>query len=273
MKTITNSLQRTYRFMAAILTFIGLVFLISCQKDAVNQDNLIGSAASLKKVKIDKGFARDADGHIYKTVVIGTQTWMAENLRTTKFNDGESIPLVSSDLQWTDVEGWPIHSPAYCYYDYNVKNGTIYGALYDWTAVNTGKLCPTGWHVPTDKEWTTLTDYLGEKASNKLREATDKYWYNNFISEDTYPTNETGFTALPGGTRVVVVVDDGSPVTHTREYFDGLNVASTWWTSSAVENDYYNSWVMYLSGDTKDVVTWPAYRSQASAVRCIMDTN
>jgi uncharacterized protein (TIGR02145 family) len=273
MKTITNPPQRTYWFVAAILTFVGLIFLVSCQKYAISQDNLIASAGGSNKVKIDKGLLKDADGNIYKTVVIGTQTWMAENLRTTKFNDGYSIPYVSSKGQWTDDPNWAaVHTPAYCYYDYDVKNGTTYGALYDWNAVNTGKLCPTGWHVPTDAEWTTLTEYLGEDvAGDLLREATNKYWINNFL-EDTNPTNATRFTALPGGTFASIVLE--TIPTTTDEYFTGINLEGSWWTSSAV--DYYSARYRYMAGNNSYVSggdgTAFAFKSTASSVRCIKDT-
>lgn len=137
----------------------------------------------------------DIDGNAYKTVQIGSQVWMAENLRTTKYNDNTTISLVTDNTQWGTLS-----TPGYCWYNNDaISYKSTYGALYNWYAVNTGKLCPIGWHVPTDMEWTILTDYLGGESvsSGKLREAGIAHW----ITPNTGATNENGFTALPGGSR------------------------------------------------------------------------
>ena len=102
----------------------------------------------------------DIDGNVYHTVTIGTQVWMVENLKTTRYNDGTAIPLVTDGTAWAALT-----TPGYCWYNNDsatYKN--TYGALYNWYAVNTGKLAPTGWHVPTDSEWTVLTTYLGGES-------------------------------------------------------------------------------------------------------------
>jgi uncharacterized protein (TIGR02145 family) len=136
----------------------------------------------------------DYEGNIYKTIVIGTQTWMAENLRSSKFNDGTDIP------QHVDNTLWSITTTS-CFCWYNNNPGSYfysYGALYNWYAVNSGKLGPAGWHVPTDADWQTLVDYLGGEsvAGPKLREVGLTHW-----TVDNCATNETKFTALPGGFR------------------------------------------------------------------------
>jgi hypothetical protein len=100
---------------------------------------------------------RDIDGNVYKTVTIGKQVWMAENLKTSKYNDGRAIPLVTDNTAWE-----ALNTPAYCWYDNDESaNKTKCGALYNWFAVNTNKLCPTGWHVPNDREWTNLPPLSG----------------------------------------------------------------------------------------------------------------
>ena len=106
---------------------------------------------------LNYGSVTDIDGNNYKTIQIGTQTWIDGNLKTTRYNDGTVIPNV------TDIYAWEaLTTPGFCWYDNNEDtNKATYGALYNWFAVNTGKLCPVGWHVPTDAEWTTLTTYLG----------------------------------------------------------------------------------------------------------------
>ena len=109
------------------------------------------------------GEVTDIEGNIYKTIQIGTQEWMAENLKTTKYNDNTEIPLITENSNWGSTT-----TPGYCWVNNDrttYKN--IYGALYNWYTVNTGKLCPTGWHVSTDAEWTTLVNYLGRINSGR----------------------------------------------------------------------------------------------------------
>jgi len=119
---------------------------------------------------------------------------MAENLKTTKFNDGTSIPLVPIYDEWQALV-----TPGYSWYDNNATSKNSYGALYNWYTVNTGKLCPAGWHTPTDGEWTTLTNYYGveEIAGGKLKEKGTTHWQE----PNEGATNDGGFTALPGGNR------------------------------------------------------------------------
>lgn len=149
-----------------------------------------------KTVKINVVAVTDADGNVYQTVTIGTQTWMVENLRSTKYNDGTAIPNVTSASEWSNLT-----TGAYCNLNNTTRTDTIttFGRLYNWYAVNTGKLAPQGWHVPTDAEWTTLTTYLGGEsvAGGKLKETGTTHW----ATPNTGATNETNFKALPGGSR------------------------------------------------------------------------
>jgi len=137
----------------------------------------------------------DIDGNGYPHVKIGNQLWMAENLRTTKYNDGTSIPLVTENSEWDNLI-----TPAYCWYDNDeARYSQTYGALYNWYTVETGKLCPTGWHVPTDAEWTELTDYLtdnGHSGTEGTAITAKSGWYDGSNGTDDY-----GFAALPGGYR------------------------------------------------------------------------
>lgn len=152
------------------------------------------------------GTVVDVDGNTYKTIQIGTQTWMAENLKTTKYSDGTALPLVTDSIEWKSQLG-----PVYCWYNNDEASyKSIYGALYNWYAVAHLNLCPTGWHVPDDYAWDTLLLNLDANASygfgavivsaiagGKLKEAGMAHWNNPNIGA----TNETGFTALPGGSR------------------------------------------------------------------------
>jgi uncharacterized protein (TIGR02145 family) len=175
---------------------------------------------------------------------------MLENLKTTKYNDGTDIPNI------TDPGTWEVLSTAgYCWYENNIDNKPTYGALYNFYTVNTAKLAPTGWHVPTDAEFTTLTTYLeGEHiAGGKLKEAGTEHWY----SPNAGATNETGFTALPGGFRAAL----GS--------FDFIKSGGFWWSSTEGSATEAHGRAMYADG--RDV--WLDYGSKkfGASVRCIKD--
>lgn len=157
----------------------------------------------------------DGDGNNYPVVQIGTQMWMAENLKTTKMNDASPIFNVIDNVIWDSYT-----SPAYCWYNNDgAAYKDLYGALYNWHAINTGKLCPTGWHAPFDNEWTALVTFLGgeSNAGGKLKETGTVHW----IIINTGATNESGFTALPGGTRYVGVAE-----------FSSIGQRAAWWTAT-----------------------------------------
>jgi len=135
----------------------------------------------------ETGTVTDFEGNSYKTVKIGTQWWMAENLKSTKYNDGSPITYVTTFGS----------TPGFCWYNNDESSyKNVYGGLYNWYSINTGKLCPVGWHAPNNSEWTTLQQYLGGEsiAGNKLKEAGTIHWLS-----DSNANNISGFTALPGG--------------------------------------------------------------------------
>jgi len=137
----------------------------------------------------------DIDGNIYQTVTIGTQVWMAENLKTTRYSNGEAIPLVTVDSLWPKLR-----SGAYCRYNNDYRHAELYGNLYNWYAVTDERqLAPEGWHVPTDAEWQILVDYLGGKdvAGGKMKQTGATMWQE----PNTGATNASGFCGLPGGYR------------------------------------------------------------------------
>jgi uncharacterized protein (TIGR02145 family) len=175
----------------------------------------------------------DIDGNVYKVVTIGTQVWMAENLKTTRYNDGTAIPLVTDNTAWCALT-----TPGYCWYNDSISYGNTYGALYNWYAVKTGKLAPTGWHVPTDSEWTILTTFLGgaSVAGGPLKEAGTRHW----LSPNTGATNSTGFSALPGGGRF------------GNGMFSGIGAYGYWWSSTADNVTYSWNRIMYYNDATVD---------------------
>jgi uncharacterized protein (TIGR02145 family) len=192
----------------------------------------------------------DIDGNNYNTVTIGTKIWMAENLKTSKYNDGTSIPLVTGSSAWFNLT-----TPGYCWYDNDAATyKNTYGALYNWYTVYTGKLCPTGWHVPTDAEWTTLENYLGGSSvvGGKLKANT--LW----DSPNTGATNESGFTALPSGCRF----GDGT--------FSNAGKIGFWWSATA--EDFDNTAVSrIMQYNFSNVFSELNYKPYGFSVRCIKD--
>ncbi len=203
-----------------------------------------------KTITFDFINCMDADSNYYPVVIIGTQTWMAKNLKTTRYNDNTKIPSATDNSVWVNST-----TPAYCWYNNNgatYKN--LYGALYNWYAINTNKLCPSGWHVPTDEEWSKMTVYLGEDvAGGKLKETGTTHWY----SPNTGATNETGFNALPGGDRA----DNG--------IFDNLGYYGNWWSASQINTN--NAWYRNMHFNTSYVYRADANLKYGFSVRCIRD--
>jgi uncharacterized protein (TIGR02145 family) len=193
---------------------------------------------------------QDFDGNVYDLVTIGTQTWMKQNLKTTHYKNGTTIPNVTSNSAWNVLT-----SGAYCDYDNTPVNSLTYGRLYNWYAVNTGNLCPTGWHLPTDAEWTTFTTYLGGEsiAGGKLKEAGLAHWN----SPNTEATNETGFTALPGGLR------------GNYAYYTNIGDNGFWWSSS--ESSTLSAWFRYVAYGSSGVARSAGGKESGFSVRCLRD--
>jgi uncharacterized protein (TIGR02145 family) len=166
------------------------------------------------------GQISDIQGNVYKSIGIGSQIWMAENLRTTKLNNGSLIPQVESDSIWD-------FNPhiAFCWYNNDsIYNAKIYGALYNFYTVRTGLLCPIGWHIPRDSDWTILADFLGgpEKAGGKLKDYYTPYWNEPNVCL----ANNYGFEALPGGKRSSFLGKFGT-----------IRDQGYWWTGTS-KNDF-----------------------------------
>jgi uncharacterized protein (TIGR02145 family) len=230
------TMENLFRISGVIL----LTFLIhSCKKNA---DNAI----------------QDVDGNIYTSVTVGTQIWLVENLKTTKYNDGTSIPNVIDNTEWTNLV-----TPGYCWYNNDeatYKNP--YGALYNWYAVNTGKLCPKGWHVPTDSEWhqlillfdtsADLTYIESQIAGNNLKESGTTHW-----NSPNMGTNQSGFTALPGSMRSI------------SGEFGVVGDSGNWWSSTEGSIGYavYRCMVNYVNYVWRGVYT----KWVGTSVRCIKD--
>ena len=212
---------------------------------------LTGCSKTSVETSVQYGTVSDFEGNTYKTVAIGSQTWMAENLRSIKLNDGTAIRVVTDNNTWSNLS-----TPAYAYYSNDsVNNKYAYGALYNWYTVHTNKLCPAGWHVPTDAEWTALNTFLGVDtlAGGKLKTTGSFIWY----SPNTYATNSTGFNALPGGYRFY----NGS--------FNNSGISGNWWTAS--ENSSSSAWYNYLTFNKGNLYRNNIDKLYGLSVRCIKD--
>jgi uncharacterized protein (TIGR02145 family) len=195
------------------------------------------------------------DGQVYRTIRIGNQVWMSENLRAEKLNDGTKISNVTVDTVW-----WHFYSPAYSWYSNDsLSFKAAYGALYNWYAVNTGKLCPSGWHVPTDAEWTTLSESLGGQhvAGDKLKATGEVFWKNPY-DKTIKPSNESGFTAIPAGFRGCGEV---------QPTFDSMDYFASWWSSSVESENYI--WRRYMENTSPEFWRDEVPRSVGLSVRCL----
>lgn len=227
-------------------------------QDAVTKkyvDELIKKIEYLERIS-GMDTLSDVNGNVYKTIKIGKRVWMVENLRTTKYNHGSPIPLVTDDFEWAHLS-----TPGYCWEKNDSSTyAQTYGALYNWYTVNTGNLCPVGWHVPTDTEWIALLNQLGGQhlAGGKLKETGTAHWNSPNIGA----TNETGFTALPGGMRSMY---DG--------YFTAVGAYGCWWSATEHVSISGNAWYMFITNsESQGSMDWSMDNKRAGySVRCVKD--
>lgn len=191
----------------------------------------------------------DIDGNVYHTIKIGTQVWMAENLRTTHYNDGTEIPNVIDNTAW-----FALTTPGYCWNNNDISNKTLYGALYNWYSVGTEKLCPIGWHVPSKTEWLLLINYLGGEsiAGGKMKEIGTTHW----LSQCYGANNISGFSALPAGGRV------------TNDFNQAGGIAYFW---SSTEIYGISGWDCVLLCEGQEAPFSYHQKVDGYSVRCIKD--
>jgi uncharacterized protein (TIGR02145 family) len=222
-----------------ILQMLLVICFYSCQKDKINRN------------PAKTGAVVDIDGNKYVTVKIGSQEWMAENLKTTRYRNGDTVPNISDDLEWNNLT-----TGAWCYYDKSLGYGLIYGKLYNWFAVHDSRnLAPEGWHVATDADWSTLTNYLGGQfgAGGMLKETDTIHWQK----PNSGATNETGFSALPGGYR-----------DYTGAFYN-IGSIGYWWSST--ENNTTTAWFRFMLYSSSNA-NWNYHNKGVGfAVRCVRD--
>jgi uncharacterized protein (TIGR02145 family) len=207
---------------------------------------------------INTGSVSDFEGNTYRTVSIGNQVWMAENLKSTKYNNGLSIANITDSIAWgTFTNG------AYCWYNNSISYKQTYGALYNYYAINTENLCPIGWHIPSDVEWDILISFLGGSsvAGGKMKEAGNTHW----ILPNTGATNSSGFSALPNGGRRYNAF-------YGYYNFQWLTNSSTWWSSTVVSSNnpnYIPIWYYGLATSSASSIKQYTFKNEGNAVRCV----
>ena len=256
-------------------------------------DSLAKIRAELEKLKpVPKPVVSNTTNQVtqtgsYKSVKIGTQTWMTENLNVSTFRNGDPIPQAKSNEEWDLAD--ENKQPAWCYYENDPKNGNKYGKLYNWYAVNDPRgLAPAGWHIPTDAEWTTLENQLGDDAGKKMKSTSGwDSWYEKitcsnckvasaeykkicsvckgtgYTGKKTHSgngTNSSGFSGLPGGLR------------RGNGAFDTIGGSGNWWSST--EYTTSGAWARYLNyngGDVGRDANYFSGKEKGFSVRCLRD--
>ncbi len=223
-------------FIIALLT--GL-FIVSCASER-EQQTREETTETKQEVVVFREAVTDIDGNSYRTVVIGEQVWMAENLKTTTYSNGEPIENPVHDAAWQNNT-----SGAYAWYDNDPANGEDYGALYNWYAViNPNGLCPEGWRMPGHEDWLALTEYVGGQFGNKLKSRRqvgsplggeyDTMEHPRWETFSTnYGTDDVGFGALPAGNR------------HASGTFVTIGANALFWSSSEISEEAGFGWYIY----------------------------
>ena len=245
-------MKKKKNFQVCLLTLLGVFILFnnSCKKDVI--EPYINANKPLFNPVLTYGTVTDIDSNIYRTISIGTQIWMAENLKVIHYRNGDPITNVIYVYIWDTLT-----TGAYCEYYNRSENSKTYGNLYNWYSVNDSRIiAPTGWHIPTNDEWDTLQTYLGlpKDAGGKLKETDFLHWQN----PNTGATNESGFTALPGGLR-----------NESGNYYFAGNYAH-WWSSS-INSGHGGAYFWIIYSDQSIFSSGSRDKRNGFSVRCVKD--
>jgi uncharacterized protein (TIGR02145 family) len=195
---------------------------------------------------------KDLEGKEYKTVKINNQIWISENLEVSHFRNGYKIPEVTDMVKWQKIK-----TPAWCYYENKTENGKVYGKLYNWYALTDPRgLVPEGWHIPTNKDFDSLLNYLGgyNAAGTKLKSING---WKSYMGTDANGNNSSGFNALPGGNNTIVG-------------FFNLGYVGCWWSSTFID-DQRSAYYYTLMGDNNYFTMGGMNPKGGFSVRCIKD--
>ena len=222
----------------------------------LNIDNTGADAGTIHTCSLMYGLVNDIEGNIYSTVLIGEQWWMAENLRTSVFSDSSIINHVIDSLEWVNL-----NTPAWCNSNNNSVNDSLYGKLYNWyTVSDLRNVCPTGWHVPNKNEFIILRDYLGGGSiSGRKLKSTTGWLPSNWTNWIEGGTNESGFSASPGGVRNVF---------NNTATFYTIGYRSEWW-SSALSGNNNEAWQLYITYNFDAGNLSEDYTGDGKYIRCI----
>ncbi len=230
-------------FRTSIIVLLISFTNYSCQKESLPNKDINETDSTLT----------DFDGNVYKKIKIGNQIWMAENLKVGHYPDGTEIPIITEDTIWADLIN-NFTAEACCYYNNDVTKE--YGVLYNYAAAE--KACPTGWHLPSDKEWNELEDFIHHKDSTKFlaQQLKDTIgWRKNLNG-----TNDYGFSAIPGGFR------------HGRlGQFQTEEMSANWWSSTEDEDNDIKVWYRSIYFIDNDLLRESRCKSYGHSVRCIKD--
>jgi uncharacterized protein (TIGR02145 family) len=246
----TGSFTINLSWLSPNTTYYVRAFAINSAGTAYGNELSFTTSTSNTIISSNPGAGVTFNGYTYTSIVLGNgQEWMSENLKTTVYANGDPIPNVTDSLQWLTTT-----SGAWAYYNDNSSFNSQYGKLYNWyTVVDSRNVCPNGWHVPTDLEWTILTDYLGGLivSGGKMKNTGTQYWQ----SPNLAATNNIGFSALPGGYRSMF-----------NSFFEIGNFAYFW--STSVFNST-NAWTRYLSFNSASTFKDGNSKSDGFSVRCL----
>lgn len=247
-------------FLLLVLSGFILLFTTNCSKDDDRPDNPTnGKTTAVFNSGLVYGTMTDQDGNTYKTITIGTQTWMAENLRTTKYRNGEDIPEEKENSAWANLKTGVYCNPVRID---SIEFVATYGRLYNWYAVSDSRiLAPSGWHVSTDDDMKVLMDYLGglNVAGSKLKEVGTSHW-----SLSIEATNEAGFTALPAG-----YLNPGSYINPGDFFAIGYSLYGYYWSATEVNNNDASEWALVYNGGSMWFFENP--KEFGCSVRCVKD--
>lgn len=235
--------------------FLGIVLLliVGCSKEEASPE-----VSEVPEVPLT---VTDINGNVYNTIVIGKQTWFKENLNVSKYTDGSIIPEVNDPAKWFNLT-----TGACCNYNENTSFGVVFGKLYNWYAIagihdaaslndatKRKKIAPAGYHIPTDPEWTILTNSLGANAGGKMKETGITYW----VETSPETTNSSFFTGLPGGIRI------------SNGAFHFIGEHGYWWSSTSIDTDA--AWNRSLGYNSKFVCKSYDDKNYGFSVRFIKD--
>ena len=247
---ILKCMRKILSFVFCFCKFVGLI--LKMKKQLLSLVLICVSFASKSQLFTQGSGVMDIDGNNYQSIIINGQEWMAENLKTSKYSNGDVIPNVIDNIVWSNLS-----IGAWAHYSNNNQYENPFGKLYNWyTVADQRNLCPTGWHVPSDAEYTLLTDYLGggQFVGGKMKSIGTQYWQ----PPNTDATNESSFSGLPGAFRI------------SNGYFTGIGNFGYWWCATEEDSIYSLGRSLTYSSGAVGLLT--SIKKNGLSVRCLKNS-